>query len=120
MFSAVTDEMLADLGSANLERFNYIKGTIEQGELTPPLVVRKFSDLAFSLAIKSMDTGKGIEFAEILKGIFRKYLESSQISIDTKNKMESLISETELDLIYAGGNHRIASLRLGHLLMARK
>lgn len=120
MFNTITSEMLAGLSPVDLERYNYIKETIEQGTLTPPLVVSKFSDLAFSLAVESMETGQGIELAKILGDIFKWYLRTSQISIDTRNTMQNLISETRLDFLYASGDRRISSLRLGHLLMARK
>ncbi|MBR3177405.1 hypothetical protein IKF27_01195 [Candidatus Saccharibacteria bacterium] len=119
MFNNITEEMLSELNSTDLERFKYIKTTIEKGELTPPLVIRRFSDLAFSFAQKSLREDKVVSIAKPLAEVFNNYLDSSLISIDTKENMKQLIGETKLDFIYASGNHDITSLRLAPYLMAR-
>ena len=120
MFDNITEEMISELGSIDLERFNFIRESLERKELTPPLVVRRFSDLAFSLAQKSMRLGVGVPIAEPLLKIFEEYLISPFISIETKEKMNLLIGETKLDFIYASGEHNISSLRLASYLMARE
>lgn len=119
MFDNITEEMISELGSIDLERFNFIRESLERKELTPPLVVRRFSDLAFSLAQKSMRFGVGVPIAEPLLKIFEEYLISPFISIETKEKMNLLIGETKLDFIYASGEHNISSLRLAPFLMTR-
>ena len=109
--------MTRELDSVNLKRLNYIKASLEQGELTPPLVLQRFSDLAFSLALKSVKTGVKFEIAVPLQKTLNGYLHLPLISIDTKSKMQALIGETKLDLLYASGNHNISSLRLAPYLM---
>ena len=119
MFNNITTEMLSELNPLDLERFEYVKTSIEKKELTPSLVTRRFSDLAFSLAKKSMEEDREIKIAKSLAEIFDSYLSSPLISIDTKEKMKQLIGEAKLDFLYASGNHDIASLRLAPYLMAR-
>lgn len=120
MFDDINSEMISNLTPANLARFDYIKKTIERGEITSPLVVRRFSDLAFALAQESMRTDAEIEIAKPLLRAFNQYLNSSLISIDAKQKMNALIGETKLDLLYASGNHDISSLRLAPYLIAQR
>ena len=120
MFDNITDEMLSSLSAGNLEKLNYIESMIKKGGVVPPLVIRRFSDLSFSLAIESLETGVEIEIAKPLLDAFNRLLDSSQISIETKTKMKSVISDTRLDFLYANGKHGIASLRLAPFIKAEK
>ena len=112
MFNQITEEMISNLDAVNRERFESIRCTLEQDGLVPPIVLRRFSDLAFSLAKKSMKTGESFPIANPLLEIFNEFSASSRLSLDTKAKMRQLISETKLDLSYASGNHDFSSLRL--------
>ena len=120
MFDNITEEMLASLSAGDLENINYIKSTIEGGGVVPPLVIRRFSDIAFSLALESMETGNEMAIAKPLLDAFSKLLDSSQVSIETKAKMKTVIGDTELDFLYANGKHGIASLRLAPFIKAEK
>lgn len=117
MFNNITEEMILSLNPLELRWYSYIKQSINKNVVTSPLVVKRFSDLSFSLARKSMKTNSEIKVAEQLLEIFNHYLNSSLISIDTKNEMAALIGETKLDFYYASGNHDISSLRLSRFLI---
>lgn len=112
MINEITPEMLGVLDETEKEKLGYIIDSINKNQVTSPLVVKYFSDIAFSLAIQSHRKGAGIPLAEILKQIFNDYTNSSLISIETKAKNKELIADTKMDLYYATGNHRISSLRL--------
>ena len=49
----------------------------------------------------------------------RNFAYLSRLSLETKEKMRQLISETKLDLSYASGNHDFSSLRLYPYLATR-
>lgn len=120
MFDNITKEMVASLSSASLKRFNYIKDSLEKGTITSPLILQRFSDLAFSLARRRLRDDVNLEIVKPLTEIFNKYLQSIENSLTIDLKMKSLIDETKLDFWYAGGNRNFSSRRLASYLIKQQ
>ena len=118
MFNEISNQMIESLDSVDQKRFNYIKESIEQSSPVSPLLIRYFSDLAFSLAKQSLRNGKSIEIAEPLENIFENYINSTT-GTEPNARINYLISETKLDFLYACGNHEISSLRLSPYIMVK-
>ena len=117
MFDKITEDMLVELSEDERKKLRYIEEVTGLGKLVPPLALRWFTDVAFSLAQKSVRAGTSFRVAAVLGEIFDDWVDSSLISLDTKKGMVSLIADAKLDFVYASGNHDIASMRLRPYLM---
>ena len=111
MFSSITEAELSIFSAADYFKFEDIKAAVDSGNTLSPLIIKYFSDLAFVLARKSLKTSSGIELATKLKNVFSEILKSNLLSAEIKGKMDRTISDTLLDLTFAGGNHKVASFR---------
>ena len=120
MLNEITKEMISGLDTVNRERFDYIKNSIEQDGLVSPIVLCHFSDIAFSLSKKSIKDNVAFPIATPLNEAFTALIKSSRVSIDTKKKMNRLIGDTQLDFLFASGQHDISSLRLAPYLMSKQ
>ena len=120
MFDQITEQMVESLDSENQKKLEFIKNALEKNQVTSPIIVRYFSDIAFFLANESLTSGEVMALAKPLKEIFRRYIESGIVSIDTKNRLKLLIGDTMLDFSYAAGDLGAASSRLAPYLAAKK
>lgn len=112
MFDSITPEMIDGFTEGERKLYDYlIKNTVSE-KLISPLIIRRFSQLAFLLALRSMRLNVTIPAAELLRRIFNELIHSKFISIEDKKRLRITISDALLDFNYASGNHKMISLRL--------
>lgn len=112
MFDSIAPEMINDFTKGEVDIYNYLTNNIEPGKLIPPLVLRRFSQLAFLLALRSLRTDVVIPAAVPLKKVFKDIIDSKYVSIETKDRLRIDISDALLDFSYASGNHKMTSFRM--------
>jgi len=84
------------------------------------MLIIEYSKIAFDLGRKSLYENRAFHIASALKVVFSELTSSTLIEKDMKLSLRSIISETELDLGYAAGNHNVASLRMAQLIREYK
>lgn len=83
-------------------------------------LILEYSKIAFDLARKSLYGNRAFRIASVLKVVFSELINSSVINKDMKLSLKNTISETELDFVYAAGNHNVASLRMAQIIREYK
>ena len=112
MFDSITPEMIDGFTEGERKLYDYLIRNIVSENLISPLIIRRFSQLAFLLALRSMRLNVTIPAAELLRRIFNELIHSKFISIEDKKRLRITISDALLDFNYASGNHKMISLRL--------
>ena len=94
-----------------------VHGTSIINRITNPIMlVREYSQIAFSLAQKSHLSKEKYAVAPLLKYIVSQLFSSELIGEKEKKEFRVLSSETELDFEYASGNYAISSIRMAHII----
>lgn len=83
-------------------------------------LILEYSKIAFDLARKSLYENRAFRIASVLKVVFSELINSSVINKDMKLSLKNTISETELDFVYAAGNHNVASLHMAQIIREYK
>lgn len=120
MFDKLTLAEMAELTSSEQKKIEYVKSASDNGIVVPILAVRWFCDVAFSLALRSCQTGDNVAVAKVLGEIFNEFIGSDLVSLDAREKLRTSISDARIDFAYATGNHNVASARLAPYLMRSK
>lgn len=113
MFNDITEDMWGELHNVEKRHIEHISQQLDSGKLFSDLCLKYFSDVALSLASRSLKEQQNFTIATKLKDILMQILiPPNKVSIATKEQNKQLISETLLDLDYASGSRRTMSLRL--------
>ena len=104
-----------------IERERYKKQglAIENKITNAVMLVFEYSSIAFALANRSLTENKTFEIAKPLKEILSQLVIVS-LSDEERKKYKSVISETELDFVFAAGNHNVSSFRMAPILRNSK
>lgn len=102
--------LLDELTPEELEKFRKAEKVMKNTQGFSMVAVRYFSDMALMLALRSFKMDRGFKIPIMMLEIFNKYVEPYTSNMDLPTR--ELVSETRLDFLYAGGNHRSSSLRM--------
>ena len=103
------------------ERIRCYGGTVENTIKDVVTLIREYSKWSFYLAERSFEYNKSYEIAKELQKVFTGLVDTKSLVNETmKNELRVMISETELDLLYAAGNHAVSSLRLASIIRDAK
>lgn len=79
-------------------------------------LVGEYSAIAFYLAQQSLLENKAYKVAAYLKELLSQLYASQCLNEDEKELLKNLVSEAELDFVYASGNHNVSSLRMAQVI----
>lgn len=82
----------------------------------PIMLMMEYSQIAFSLAQKSYTNKEKYAVAPLLKTIMSQLFSSELIGEKEKKELRVLVSETELDFVFAAGNHNVSSIRMAPII----
>ena len=103
------------------ERIRCYGGTVENTIKDVVTLIREYSKWSFYLAERSFEYNKSYEIAKELQKVFTGLVDTKSLVNETmKNELRVMISETELDFLYAAGNHAVSSLRLAPIIRDAK
>lgn len=100
-----------------IDNFGKYEGSIEDNAAS---LIGEYSSISFYLARQSLFENKAYIVAELLGPQVSRLYDSDSVTPEEKNALRSMISETELDFIYATGSHAVASLRMAPTIKAYK
>ncbi len=89
-------------------------------QLIPATVFQMLFNIAFELAMRSLETDENFEIAGILEENANRLFNSNRVSIYNKDRLKREMSETLLDLGYAARNKNIASIRMATYIRAKR
>lgn len=79
-------------------------------------LVGEYSAIAFYLAQQSLLENKAYKVAAYLKELLSQLYASQCLNEDEKKMLKNVVSEAELDYVYASGNHNVSSLRMAQVI----
>ena len=120
MFDNATEDMIKKLLNPEIKRLHQIEKLIKENELIPAEVFQTLSNIAFEMAMRSLETDENFEIAGILEKNANRLFNSNRVSLYDKDRLKREMSETLLDLGYAAGNKNIASIRMAPYIRSKR
>lgn len=120
MLEDITEEMFSVLLEPETKKIHQIEELTKENELIPATAFQMLSNIAFELAMRSLETDESFEIAGILRKNANRLFNSNRVSIYNKDRLKREMSETLLDLGYAAGNKNIASIRMAPYIRAKR
>lgn len=120
MLEDITEEMFSVLLEPETKKLHQIEELIKENELIPATAFQMLSNIAFELAMRSLETDENFEIAGILEENANRLFNSNRVSIYNKDRLKREMSETLLDLGYAAGNKNIASIRMAPYIRSKR
>lgn len=122
LYGALSDTSLSDpalfheLIEIEEERISTRSNGVEARIADAVALLSEYSKISFSLAQKSLFENKSYGVAQLLKQLLNGLLASGSISQADQRNCKMLVSETELDYVFASGNHGVSSLRMAQII----
>ena len=120
MLEDITEEMFSVLLEPETKKLHQIEELTKENELIPATAFQMLSNIAFELAMRSLETDENFEIAGILEENANRLFNSNHVSIYNKDRLKREMSETLLDLGYAAGNKKIASIRMAPYIRSKR
>ena len=120
MLENITEEMFSVLLEPETKKLHQIEELTKENELIPATAFQMLSNIAFELAMRSLETDENFEIAGILEENANRLFNSNRVSIYNKDRLKREMSETLLDFGYAVGNKNIASIRIAPYIRAKR
>lgn len=113
----ITEELKKEI--VYIEEKRISEGCYHRSEedITPAVLVRRYSALSFWLAQEHCLNNKTFKIASELNDFFLDAID--YLTPDERQQLRTIISETQLDFLYASGSDRIASIRMAPHIRAK-
>ena len=112
--------MFGALLEPEVKKLRQIEDLTKNDGLIPAAAFQMLSDVAFGLAMRSLETDENFEIAGILEENANRLFNSNRVSIYNKDRLKREMSDTLLDLGYAAGNKNIASIRMAPYIRSKR